>query len=68
MAAEPEESKLFDPEDGWFDLSRFFEHPAGFIPIVLPTTDLALGFGAIAGVVFLPPREDAGSEGRARPT
>ena len=56
-----------DPEDGWFDLSRFLEHPHGFLPLVVPITEPALGYGAVAGAVFLDPREEAGAEGWARP-
>lgn len=56
-----------DPEDGWLDLSRFLEHPQGFLPIVVPITEPALGYGAFAGAAFLDPREEAGSEGWARP-
>ena len=64
---EEEESRWTDPEDGWFDLSRFLEHPAGFLPVVIPITEPALGFGAVAGAAFLDPREEAGAEGWARP-
>lgn len=56
-----------DPEDGWLDLSRFLEDPHGFLPLVVPITEPALGYGAVAGAAFLDPREDAGLEGWARP-
>lgn len=61
------ESYWTDPEDGWFDISRFLEHPQGFLPIVIPITEPALGYGAVVGAAFLDPREEAGAEGWARP-
>jgi len=62
-----DEPRWCDPEDGWFDLSRFLEEPHGFLPLVVPITEPALGYGAVAGAAFLDPRESAGAEGWARP-
>lgn len=62
-----DDRKWTDPQDGWFDLSRFIEHPKGFLPVVVPITEPALGYGAFAGAAFLDPRESAGAEGWARP-
>jgi len=62
-----DDRKWTDPLDGWFDLSRFIEHPKGFLPVVVPITEPALGYGAFAGAAFLNPREEAGAEGWARP-
>jgi len=62
-----EERKWIDAEDGWFDLSRFIEQPHGFVPLFMPITEPALGYGVVATAVFLDPREEAGSEGWARP-
>jgi hypothetical protein len=67
LTPKEEKSKFLDPDDGYLDLSRFLEHPVGFVPIVVPITDPALGFGAVAGAVFLDPREDAGGAGWSRP-
>lgn len=66
-ASDAEVPRWIDPEDGWFDLSKFLEHPAGFLPLVVPITEPALGYGAVLAAVFLDPREEAGSEGWARP-
>ena len=68
-AASTEESgsRLIDPEDGWFDVSRFLEQPRGFLPVAVPITEPALGYGLAGGALFLSPREDAGAEGWARP-
>lgn len=46
-------SKLFHPEDGFFDLSRFLDEPAGFVPLIIPVTEPALGGGAAALPVFI---------------
>jgi hypothetical protein len=60
-------STLLDPEDHWFDVSRFLEHPAGFLPVIVPITEPAIGYGAFGAAAFLDPREEAGAEGWARP-
>jgi hypothetical protein len=64
---EDSERSLIDPVDGWFDLSPFLEHAAGFVPLIVPITEPALGYGAVFAAVFLDPREEAGSEGWSRP-
>ena len=66
-ADEGEGSRWFDPEDGWFDLSSFLEQPHGFIPLLAPITEPAIGYGVAGAAVFLDPREEAGSAGWARP-
>lgn len=71
-AAEPvvvgeEPLRWIDPLDGGFDVSDFLEHPAGFLPLVVPITEPALGYGAVIAAAFLDPREEAGHEGWARP-
>jgi hypothetical protein len=66
-ASEAAGSRWTDPEDGWFDVSSFLEHPAGFLPVVIPITEPALGYGAVVGAAFLHPREEAGAEGWVRP-
>lgn len=63
----PERSRWIDPEDGWFDVSEFLEHPVGFMPLVVPITEPALGYGAFVAAVLLDPREEAGAAGWARP-
>jgi len=66
-AGEPEGSPWIDAKDGWFDLSSFLEKPHGFVPLAMPITEPALGYGLAVALVFLDPREEAGSEGWARP-
>ena len=67
LALEREGSRWIDPEDGWFDVSGFLEEPHGFLPLVVPITEPALGYGAVGAAAFLDPREEAGAEGWNRP-
>lgn len=67
VAGAEEGSRWIDSEDGWFDLSHFLVQPHGFLPIAVPITEPALGYGAVVGAVFLDPREEAGAEGWNRP-
>lgn len=46
-------SKFFDPEDGWFDLSGFLDESYGFVPVAIPITEPALGYGAVLALVFI---------------
>jgi outer membrane protein assembly factor BamA len=47
-------SSLFrDPLDGWFDASGFLDTRYGFIPIVLPITEPAVGYGGVGGLLFV---------------
>jgi len=51
-AAEPE--PLFvDPEDGWFDVGAFVARKYGFVPVLAPITEPAVGYGAAGGLVFV---------------
>lgn len=60
-AAEPP-SKIKSAEDGSLDLSGFLDKTYGFIPIVIPITEPAIGYGAAAGLVFID-RPQGGSPG-----
>jgi hypothetical protein len=46
-------SKFLDPEDGWFDMSEFLTMRGGFIPLVVPVTEPAVGYGAGGGLIFI---------------
>ena len=64
QASEP--VSLYD-EDGWLDISKFLDTAHGFLPIVAPITEPAVGYGAAAALVFID-REAAGQWGeRSRP-
>ena len=36
-------SKFRSPEDGWLDLSAFMDEAYGFVPLVFPITEPAVG-------------------------
>ena len=53
-------SKFFSPEDGWLDASSFLDEPYGFVPIAMPITEPAVGYGAAGGLAFIDrPRGEA---------
>jgi len=60
-----------DPTDGAFDMSRFIETRTGFVPILAPVTEPAVGYGAAGGLVFFHRREkepmpDPATDGEGR--
>jgi outer membrane protein assembly factor BamA len=40
-------------EDGWFDVSGFLDEKYGFLPIAMPITEPAVGYGAGGGLTFI---------------
>lgn len=65
-ATPAKEVSLFDA-DGWLDASRFLDTAYGFLPMVVPITEPAVGYGAAGALVFID-REGAGQWGeRSRP-
>lgn len=42
-----------DPQDGAFDISGFLSTRTGFLPLVTPITEPAVGYGLGVGLVFL---------------
>ena len=46
-------SRFFDPEDGWFDVSGFLDTAHGFVPVIAPITEPAVGYGAVGALVFV---------------
>ncbi|HEY3494662.1 MAG TPA: hypothetical protein VGK73_08260, partial [Polyangiaceae bacterium] len=51
-STEPEKAK--DPaDDGWPDMSGFLDEKYGFLPIVMPITEPAVGYGAAGGLLFI---------------
>ena len=70
----PFKELLTDPADGAFDMSRFIKTRTGFVPILAPITEPAVGYGAAGGVVIFhrkegePARDPArAGEGRMTP-
>lgn len=67
-AAEPrKDPRLYSPEDGWLDVSGFLDQAYGFLPVIIPITEPAVGYGAAAAVAFIDkPKAEAGA-GFGRP-
>src|SRR5690348_13487924 len=60
-------SKFRSPDDGWFDVSAFLDKAYGFVPVLAPVTEPAVGFGGAGALMFIgKPAE--GSTGLARPS
>jgi outer membrane protein assembly factor BamA len=60
-------SKFRSPEDGWLDISGFLEEKYGFLPIVIPITEPAVGYGAGGGLMFLSKPLPNAEDGLGRP-
>jgi len=58
-----ERPSLRDPTDGAFDLSAVLDTAYGFVPIVSPITEPAVGYGAAGALVFI----DRNSPDEGRP-
>jgi len=46
-------SKFRSAEDGWFDISGFLDERYGFLPVVVPITEPAVGYGLGGGLAFV---------------
>jgi hypothetical protein len=46
-------SRFKDAEDGWFDISEFLDTAYGFVPVIYPITEPAVGYGAVGALVFI---------------
>ena len=59
-----EKSRLFrDSLDGAFDISRWLFDLHGFIPVISPITEPAIGYGLVgAGVYFIPKKKTSAKE------
>ena len=40
-------------DDGWFDVSDFLDEKYGFLPLLVPITEPAVGYGAAGGLAFI---------------
>jgi hypothetical protein len=60
-------SKIRSPEDGALDLSGFLDKAYGFVPILIPITEPAIGYGAALGVMFIDKPQGEAQPGLARP-
>ena len=46
-------SRFRSPDDNWFDVSGFLDEKYGFLPVVMPITEPAVGYGAAGGLAFI---------------
>jgi len=60
-------SRLRSEEDGWFDLSGFLDTAHGFVPILVPITEPAVGYGAAGAALFIDPARPDARAGFGRP-
>lgn len=63
----PPPSKLFDPADGWLDVSSFLDTAYGFVPLFMPITEPAVGYGGGGGLIFIDRREPKPGGGYQKP-
>ena len=59
--------EFWSKEDGWLDVSGFLDQKYGFLPIVLPITEPAVGYGAAVGLAFISSPLGAVKDGYDRP-
>jgi outer membrane protein assembly factor BamA len=52
-AATDTASNLLSGDDGWLDVSGFLGQKYGFMPLVIPITEPAVGYGAAGGLAFI---------------
>jgi hypothetical protein len=60
-------SKLRSAEDGALDISEFIDQAYGFVPMVVPITEPAVGFGAAGGLMFIDKPQGEAKAGFGRP-
>ncbi len=66
-ASQPTESKIFSSEDGWLDISGFVDQAYGFVPLVIPITEPAVGFGGVGALAFIDKQQQNDKAGFGRP-
>jgi len=59
--------KFRSAEDGWLDMSGFLDERFGFLPVVIPITEPATGYGAGLGLAFVDKPFVGGEAGYNRP-
>src|SRR6187397_3399849 len=64
--AEPKKEAAAD--DGWPDMSSFLDEKYGFLPIAMPITEPAVGYGAAGGLAFLSKPLGQAAQGLGRPS
>jgi len=63
------QSPMWSEDDGWLDVSGFLKEKYGFLPILVPITEPAVGYGGALGLLFLSrPIGQAVEDGLGRPS
>jgi len=60
-------SKFWSEDDGWLDVSGFLDERYGFIPLVIPITEPAVGYGAAVALAFIDKPLGEAQAGYGRP-
>jgi len=60
-------SKVLSADDGWLDVSGFLDEAYGFVPLVIPITEPAVGYGAAGGLAFIDKPKGEAQAGFGRP-
>src|SRR6516164_7355446 len=55
------------PEDNRLDVSRFLDQRYGFLPLAVPITEPAVGYGAAGGLAFISSPLGDAAAGHGRP-
>lgn len=58
---------LWSKDDGWLDISGFIDQAYGFVPLLIPITEPAVGLGAAGALVFIDKPKAEASAGFGRP-
>lgn len=66
--AEKKPSKFRSPEDGWLDVSAFLDEKWGFVPLLVPITEPAVGYGGALGLMFIGKPSEEEQAGFNRPS
>ncbi len=64
---QPSSSKIRSSEDGWLDISEFVDQAYGFVPLVIPITEPAVGFGGVGALAFVDKQQHSETAGFGRP-
>jgi hypothetical protein len=62
------DSTFRSTEDGWLDISGFLDQKYGFLPVVIPITEPAVGYGGAGGIMFLSKPLGQVQDGLGRPS
>jgi len=66
-AATDTASNFRSADDGWLDVSGFLDKAYGFLPVVIPITEPAVGYGAAGGLAFIDKPLGKAQAGYGRP-